>query len=131
MSVSPVEVVKKFWELMATNDFESVGSLLSDEFILDWPQSNERIRGRRNFAQMNREYPAHGRWQFTVHRIVGNDNDAVSDVSVTDGVQHARAISFFRVTDGQIVGMVEFWPEPFGAATNRTHLVEKLVSDTL
>jgi hypothetical protein len=41
MSLSAVEVVKKFWELMATNDFHSVGSLLSDEFVLEWPQSNE------------------------------------------------------------------------------------------
>jgi SnoaL-like domain len=131
MSLSPVDVVKKFWELMATNDFQSVGSVLSDEFVLDWPQSNERIRGRQNFAQMNLEYPAHGRWQFTIHRIVGNDREAVSDVSVTDGVQHARAISFFTVTDDQIIKMVEFWPDPFSAAANRAHLVEKLMPDTL
>ena len=129
MSLSPVEVVKKFWELMATNDCRSVGAVLSDDFVLEWPQSNERIRGRRNFVLMNEEYPAHGRWQFSVHRIIGNDTEAASDVSVTDGVQQARAISFFSVTDGLIVKMVEFWPEPFSAAANRTHLVEQM-SDT-
>ncbi len=128
MSENAVELVERFWNLMMTNDFRSVGSVLSDDFVLDWPQSNERIRGRDNFASMNEEYPAHGRWEFTVNRIVGNDFEAVTDASVTDGVQQARAISFFTVRDGKIVRMVEYWPDNFDAPNNRKHLVEKINS---
>lgn len=106
-----VEVVRKFWELMMTNDFRSVGSVLSDDFVLDWPQSNERIRGRANFAAMNEEYPAHGRWQFVINRLIGDETDAVSDVSITDGVQRARVISFFTVRVDKVIRMVEYWPE--------------------
>ncbi len=121
-----VEVANRFWELMKTNDFRSVGSLMSDDFTLEWPQSNERIRGRDNFAAMNEEYPAHGRWEFTVNRLFGNEDEAVSDVSVTDGVQRARAITLFSVVGGQIVKIVEFWPESFEAQPNRRHLVEPI-----
>lgn len=96
MNTRAVELTEKFWELMATNDFRSVGSILSDDYVLEWPQSGERIRGRDNYAAMNEQYPAHGRWHFSVNRIVGDDNEAVSDVSVTDGVQQARAISFLH-----------------------------------
>jgi len=77
---------------------------------------------------MNEEYPAHGRWVFVINRIVGNDSEAVSDVSVTDGVQHARAISFFSVSDEKIFRMVEFWPDPFPARDDRKHLVEPMDS---
>ncbi|HZE68307.1 MAG TPA: hypothetical protein VE135_02125 [Pyrinomonadaceae bacterium] len=70
MTSKAIELVQEFWKLMMTNDFRSVGSALSDDFVLDYPQSNERIRGRDNFAWMNEEYPAHGRWQFIVNRIV-------------------------------------------------------------
>ena len=119
-----VELIERFWQLMRSNDFRSVGAVLADEFVLDWPQSNERIRGRDNFVAMNEEYPAHGRWEFTIHRIVGNDLEGVSDVSVTDGVQKGRAISFFSTRDAKIVSIVEFWPEPFEPAENRKHLVE-------
>jgi ketosteroid isomerase-like protein len=121
-----LDVLKKFWELMATNDFPSVGSVLSDDFVLEWPQSGERIRGRDNFVAMNVEYPAYGKWQFTVHRIVGTDTEAVSDVSLTDGTQHARVISFVTVKDGKITKNVEFWPDPFPAPDNRKHLVETM-----
>jgi len=113
---------------MMTNDFRSVGSVLGDEFVLEWPQSKERIRGKDNFAAMNEEYPSHGRWEFTINRIVGNDDEAISDVWVTDGVQKARAISFFSVRDGRIVKMVEFWPDDYPAPENRKHLVEKMDS---
>lgn len=126
MKFIAVEIVEKFWDLMKTNDFRSVGSILSDDYLVEWPQSNERIRGRNNFAAMNEEYPAHGRWQFTINTIVGNDDEAVSDVSITDGVQAVRAISFFTVREGKIVKMIEYWPDNFAAPENRRHLVEPI-----
>ena len=126
MSTKAIDLVQKYWQLMMTNDFRSVGPLLSHDFVLDWPQSNERIRGRANLAAMNEEYPAHGRWQFKVNRIVGNDLEAVSDVSVTDGVQQARVISFFTIIEGKIARMVEYWPDQSSAPENRKHVVETI-----
>lgn len=82
-------VVREFWRLMGTNDFHAVAAVLADDFVLEWPQSNERIRGARNFALLNGEYPAHGPWTFTIGRVIGDACEAVSDVSVTDGVQRA------------------------------------------
>lgn len=123
---SATDVVREFWRLMGTNDFDSVTAVLAPEFVLEWPQSRERIRGAGRFARMNTEYPANGPWSFTVHRVVGGEGEVVSDVGVTDGVQVARAISFFTVVDGVITRLVEFWPEPFAAPPNRAHLVERL-----
>ena len=60
------------------------------------------------------------------HRIVGGEREAASDVSITDGVQHARAISFFEVADGRVQSVVEYWPEPYDAPANRAHLVERM-----
>ena len=121
-----VDVVHEFWRLMATNDFLSVSEVLAEEFVLEWPQSKERIRGAERFALMNREFPAHGPWRFTLNRVFGSETEAVSDVSVTDGVQAARALSFFTVANGKITRLVEFWPEPYAAPENRAHLAERM-----
>lgn len=121
-----VDVVHAFWRLMGTNDFHAVAAVLADDFVLEWPQSNERIRGARNFALLNSEYPAHGRWTFTIGRVIGGAHEAASDVSVTDGVQRARAISFFTVVHRKIARIVEFWPEPYDAPYDRSHLVERI-----
>ena len=123
---SATEVVSEFWRLMATNDFPALSALLSPDFVLEWPQSKERIRGPGNFVQMNVEYPSNGKWVFQVNQLVGSHSDAVSDVSLTDGTQVGRAISFFTAVEGKITKLVEFWPEPFDSPANRAHLVERM-----
>jgi ketosteroid isomerase-like protein len=119
-------VAREFWRLMAGNDFYAVGAVLAPGFVLEWPQSNERVRGAENFAALNTEYPANGAWRFTVNRVFGTATEAVSDVSITDGVKNARAISFFTVVEGKIAHMTEFWPEPYDPPPNRRHLTEPL-----
>ncbi|HEY2560012.1 MAG TPA: nuclear transport factor 2 family protein [Caldimonas sp.] len=127
MSPTPaVDVAREFWRLMASNEFDSVGTVLAPEFVLEWPQSKERIRGADRFARMNREYVAHGPWRFTIVRIFGDATHAVSEVEVTDGVQRAKAISFFTVADGKVERLVEYWPEPYDAPANRAHLLEAI-----
>ena len=63
-------------------------------------------------------------WRFRVNRLVAGGTEVVTQVSVTDGQQHAEAVSFFTVVDGRITRLVEYWPEPFAPAENRRHLVE-------
>ncbi len=119
-------VVREFWRLMASNDFHSVTSVLSEQVVVEWPQSNERIRGAENFARMNAEYPASGPWEFRLNELVASQDKVVTQVSVSDGQQSAEPISFFTVHDGRIVRLVEYWPEPFAPAENRRHLTEPI-----
>jgi ketosteroid isomerase-like protein len=118
-------LVERFWRAMGTNDWSAAGALLHDEFLLEWPQSGERIRGREAFAAVNAHYPAAGPWRFTVHRIVAEGDRAVSDVGVTDGAVAARAVTFFEVRDGRVWRMTEFWPDPFPPAEWRAPWVER------
>lgn len=54
-------ILEQFWAAMNTNDFGAVGIWLHDDYVLEWPQSGERIRGRDNFVAINKNYPAAGR----------------------------------------------------------------------
>jgi ketosteroid isomerase-like protein len=119
------QVVEQFWAAMQTNDFKSAGEFLHDDYVLEWPQSGEQIRGRANFIAINEHYPAHGRWEFTIHRIVAEGDEVVSDVGVTDGTITGRAITFSTVRDGKIIYQTEFWPDPFEPSTWRAEWVEK------
>jgi ketosteroid isomerase-like protein len=119
------QVVEEFWSAMQTNDFKAAGEFLHEDYVLEWPQSGERIHGRANFVAINEHYPAHGRWEFTVHRIIAEGDQVVSDVGVTDGTLTGRAITFSRVRDGKIIQQVEFWPDPFEPPVWRAEWVEK------
>src|SRR5512133_121758 len=91
---NPKHIIESFWLAMQSNDFRAAGEFLHDDYLLEWPQSGERIRGRENFVLINTRYPAHGRWEFTIHRIFAEGDEVVSDVGVTDGVIQARVITF-------------------------------------
>ena len=120
------QIVERFWAAMQTNDFKVAGEFLHDDYVLEWPQSGERIRGRANFVAINEHYPAHGRWEFTVHRIIAEDDEVISDLGVTDGVITGRAITFSTVHAGKILHQTEFWPDPFEPPAWRARWVEKI-----
>lgn len=119
------EVVLRFYEQMATNDFRAAAESLHEDYLLEWPQSGERIRGRDNFIAVNEHYPASGRWSFRVDRAVAEGDQVVTQVGVSDGVIRATAIAFTRVRDGKIASQIEFWPEPFEPAGWRRAWVEQ------
>jgi limonene-1,2-epoxide hydrolase len=119
-------VVEKFWEVMETNDFHAAGAWLHDDYILDWPQSGERIRGRDHFAAINEHYPAAGPWKFTILRLIADEHGVATEVLVTDGVVKARVITFSEVRDGKIVYQEEYWPDHFPAAPWRARWVEPI-----
>jgi ketosteroid isomerase-like protein len=119
------QIVARFWATMQTNDFKAVGELLHDDYTLEWPQSGERIRGRANFVSVNENYPAHGRWEFEIHRIIAEGNEVVSDVDVTDGIVRGRVITLSTIRDGKILHQTEFWPDPFEPAEWRTQWIER------
>lgn len=119
-------IVEQFWAAMNTNDFRAAVEWLHDDYVLDWPQSGERVRGRTNFAAINENYPAAGRWQFTIHRLIADEYCVATDVSVTDGLIQARVITFSEIRDGRIVRQTEYWPDPFEAATWRAQWAERV-----
>jgi ketosteroid isomerase-like protein len=127
MITNAAAVVREFWRLMATNDFASIKAVLSPQFVLEWPQTNERIRGAEDFARMNAEYPTTtGRWHFRINHLVAQASTVITRVSVTDGKQKGEAISFFTVQGGKITHLLEYWPEPGAAPDNRRHLTEPI-----
>jgi ketosteroid isomerase-like protein len=117
-------LIEQFWATMNTNDFPAVGRLLHDDFLLEWPQSGERIRGRANFVTINERYPAAGLWRFTVNRLLADGANGVSDVTVTDGQRVDTVVTFFELRDGLIWRIVEYWPDPFEPAAWRREWVE-------
>ncbi|UTZ39467.1 nuclear transport factor 2 family protein [Vibrio campbellii] len=118
------DIVLNFWNVMASNDFYAAAECLSPDCEVIWPLTKEVIRGRKNFAELNSAYPAEGKWTFAIERIVGECDQVVTDVIVSDGVRSDRVITFHSIRDGLICKQVEYWPEDYAAADWRTQWVE-------
>lgn len=120
------QVVLGFWAAMQSNDFKAAGEFLHDDYVLEWPQSGERVRGRSNFVAINENYPANGRWEFMIHQLIAEGEQVVSYVGVTDGDIFATVVTFSTVRQGKIWRQTEFWPDPFEPAAWRAEWVERI-----
>lgn len=122
-----MEVVRQLWEAFDRFDFTGAGALLHEDFVCEWPQSRERIRGREHFVALNEHYP--GRWRITIRRLLASGDQVVSEVTLTDGTRTDRAISFFTLRDGTIWRETDYWPDPYEAPAWRAQWVEMMDGD--
>ena len=59
----------RHWAASDANDFEAEHQIYREDAVLEYPQSGERIRGRRNIQASRFAQPSSKR--FTVRRILG------------------------------------------------------------
>ena len=79
----------RHWAASDANDFEAEHEIYRDDAVLEYPQSGERIRGRRNiqasrFAQPNKK-------RFSVRRMLG-----AADLWVTEFCPYLRRFAILH-----------------------------------
>ena len=119
--------VESFWAAMQENDWHRAAGYLTEDCVVDWPCSGERIVGRENFAAIQAQYPTNtGRWSFDVHLIVAEEGIVVSEVTVTDDEQAARVVAF-SIFDGSLIAhQIEHWPMAYDPQPGRGYLTQPI-----
>ncbi len=118
------DIVLAYWRTAEARDWSAFGDLLADDVVYHLPQTGERIRGRSNYVQFNREYP--GDWHVSVQRAVGDATHAASWTRFAVNGGEQAGISFFDLDDGgRIAAVTDFWPEPYEPPPGREHLTER------
>ena len=69
----------RHWAASDANDFEAEHEIYHDDAVLEYPQSGERIRGRRNIQASRSAQP--NKKRFSVRRVLG-----AADLWVTEFV---------------------------------------------
>lgn len=115
--------LQRHWEASDASDFETEHEIYREDAVLEYPQSGERIRGRRNIQESRRVQPNTKR--FTVRRIVGSGNLWVTEFILSyDGVP-SYTVSIMEFRDGQVASETQYFADPFEPAPSRAHLVER------
>jgi len=114
--------LQRHWDASDANDFEAEHDIYRDDAVLDYPQSGERIRGRRNIEESRRVQP--NKKRFTVRRIIGGGDLWVTEYVLTyDGVP-SYVVSIMEFSDGGVAHETQYFSDPFAASPSRAHLVE-------
>lgn len=113
-----------YFDSLEARDWMALTELLAADVVYEMPQTRERITGRDKFLRFNQEYP--GDWHLVVHRLVAEGRRAAAWVDARVGEEHQDACIWLDLDEaGQVVRVVDFWPETYEPPAGREHLVER------
>ncbi|MBX9710492.1 MAG: nuclear transport factor 2 family protein [Xanthobacteraceae bacterium] len=116
--------LQRHWDASDANDFEAEHEIYREDAVLNYPQSGERIRGRRNIQESRFVQP--NKKRFTVKRIIGSGDLWVTEFVLTyDGIP-SYAVSIMEFRDGLVASETQYFAGPFDPAPSRAHLVERM-----
>jgi hypothetical protein len=116
------EALRLHWAASDANDFETEHRIYSDDAVLQYPQSGERIRGRHNIQASRTAQPNAKR--FTVRRVLGGDDLWISELVLTYDGQPFYVVSIMEFKDEKVVRETQYFGEAFEPGPSRAQWVE-------
>jgi ketosteroid isomerase-like protein len=101
-------LVRELYECYQRRDWDAAADLLHPDATLDMPATRERLPGREQVIEFQREYPEP--WgDLSVLRVLGGGDEACTEVEIT-GPKHTFRLAAFWRTDGDLlVEGIEYW----------------------
>lgn len=114
--------LQRHWDASDANDFEAEHAIYRDDAVLDYPQSSERIHGRRNIQESRFVQP--NKKRFSVRRIIGGGDLWVSEFVLTYDGAPSYVVSIMEFRDGLVAHEMQYFGDRFDPSPSRGHLVE-------
>ena len=116
--------VDRHWAASDANDFEAEHQIYREEAVLEYPQSGERIRGRRDIQASRFAQPS--RKRFTVRRILGAADLWITELVIAYDALPSYTVSIMEFSDGKVARETQYFADPFEPGPSRAQWVEKI-----
>jgi len=106
-------------------DLAALDKVFTEDVVMEWPQSGERIRGGRNRREIYSRFPSLPK--VTPRRVTGSGDVWTLEAGLDygDGDPY-QCVFIFRMRDGLIVSEYAYWSKPFPAPDWRRPWVERM-----
>ncbi len=112
------------WAASDANDFETEHRIYREDAVLDYPQSGERTRGRRNIQGQRANQP--NKKRFSVQRITGRKDLWITELIVTYDGKPSFTVSIMEFNGDKVVHETQYFADPFAAPAFRAQWVERM-----
>ena len=116
--------LNRHWAASDADDFETEHSIYHEDAVLEYPQSGERIRGRRNIQITRTQQP--NRKRFIVRRIIGGGDLWVTEYILTYDGKPSSTVSIMEFKGEKVARETQYFADPFEAAAWRAQWVERM-----
>jgi hypothetical protein len=121
---SRLVALQRHWDASDAGDFQVEHDIYRDDAVLDYPQSGERIHGRRNIQQSRYVQP--NKKRFSVRRMIGGGDLWISELILTyDGIP-SYVVSIMEFRDDLVAHETQYFGDRFDPSPTRAHLVERV-----
>ena len=118
------EALERHWRASDDSDFETEHDIYREDALLDYPQSGERIRGRRHIQESRSLQPNSKR--FAVRRILGGGDLWITEFVLTYDSTPSYVVSIMELRDGLVARETQYFADRFDPGPSRSHLVERI-----
>ena len=112
------------WAASDANDFEAEHDIYREDAVLDYPQSGERIRGRRNIQASRTAQP--NRKRFTVRRVIGAGDLWVTEFVLSYDGRPSYTVSIMELLAGKVARETQYFSDPFEPGPSRAQWAERM-----
>jgi len=119
------DLLMAHWRASAAGDLDAEHAIYDDAAVCDYPQSGERILGRRNLQALRSHHPGKPSG-FKVRRIVGTGSLWITEYTITYQGRPAFTVSIMEFRDGKVVHETQYFADPFEAPAWRSQWVQRI-----
>jgi hypothetical protein len=116
--------LERHWAASDANDFETEHDIYLESAALEYPQSGERIRGRRNIQITRAKQPSNKR--FSIRRIMGGGDLWITEYILTYDGKPSYTVSIMEFDGVHVARETQYFAAPFEAAAWRAQWVEPM-----
>jgi hypothetical protein len=112
------------WVASDANEFETEHRIYREDAVLEYPQSGERTRSRRNIQNQRASQPSKKR--FAVRRIIGCGDLWITEFILTYDGKPSYAVSIMEFKGDKVARETQYFADPFPAPASRAQWVERM-----
>ena len=112
------------WTAPDASDLETEHRIYREDAVLDYPQSGERTRGRRNIQNQRASQP--NKKRFAVRRIIGSGDLWVTEFILTYDGKPSYTVSIMEFRGDKVAWETQYLADPFVAPAWRAQWVERM-----
>ena len=116
--------LERHWDASDASDFKVEHEIYREDAVLDYPQSGERIRGRRNIQESRTVQP--NKKRFTVRRMIGSGDLWITEFVLTYDGTPSYTVSIMEFREGLVAHETQYFADPFEPGPSRANLVERM-----
>jgi hypothetical protein len=114
----------RHWAASDANDFETEHLIYHEDAVLEYPQSGERTRGRRNIQGQRASQP--NKKRFSIRRIIGGGDLWVTEYILTYDGKPSYTVSIMEFRGSKVARETQYFADPFMAPASRSQWVERM-----